>query len=403
VDFGSFVVTIRSYSQIMHQYIKHFLIIIFSVLSVLSLKAQPPGYYSNAEGLSGNELKQALHEIIRNHTRQSYSTIWTLFYSTDRKPNDKVWDMYSDIPPPGTPPYEFTFYDNQCPGGIEPEGSCYNREHTFPVSWWGGGTGSTDTMYTDLFQIHPVDSWVNGHRSNHPYGIVDGPAITMNGSKRGPNAFEFDGEVFTGTVFEPIDAYKGDLARNYFYMMTRYTHRVTDWSDNTPMLADGDLAPLAVAMLIEWHVNDPVSQKEIDRNDSVFLIQGNRNPFVDHPEFVDLIWGDGFAPEPLYHVADFSATTITLTWIDATGPTLPDGYLVRMSGQSFDAIADPVDGVAVEDDFWNRNVGYGVEKVVFGGLTVGVVYYFKIFSYRGSGEGIDYKVDGVPEVIVVAR
>ena len=97
-------------------------------------------------------------------------------------------------------------------------------------------------------------------------------------------------------------------------------------------------------------------------------------------------------------------SNLKLTWTDATGPSLPDGYLVRMSDQGFSDITDPVDGIPVPDDFWNRNVEYGVEMVIFGGLIPEVVYYFKIFSYRGNGEGIDYKVGAdVPEKSVLAR
>ncbi|MBE0661655.1 MAG: endonuclease [Bacteroidales bacterium] len=384
---------------------KHFSILIFLLGMVQALIAQPPaGYYSNAQGFEGNDLRQALHQIIRNHNRQSYSQLWNHFYATDRKVNGTVWDIYSDIPSPGTPLYEYTFFDNQCVVSGQPEGSCYNREHTFPVSWWGGGTSASDTMYTDLFQIHPVDGWVNSHRSNLPYGVVNGSATTSNGSKKGSNAFVFEGEVFTGTVFEPIDAYKGDLARNYFYMMTRYKSRIEDWSSNTPMLSGDDLAPWAIEMLLQWHESDPVSQKEVDRNTAVYSIQGNRNPFIDYPEFVNLIWGVGFEPEPEEHVSDFTSCTITLNWTDASGQVLPDAYLVRMSDKGFYDIVAPENGVHINDDFWNQNIAYGTQIAIFRGLTANKVYYFKIFSISGSGATSDYKTSGtVPEISITAR
>lgn len=393
------------FSLLMNTFLKgNPLLLIILAFSGLMQAQVPEGYYNNAQNLAGDELRQTLHVIIRNHTRKSYDQLWSLFLLTDQKTNGKVWDIYSDRPLPSEPPYEFNFFDNQCAVSGQPEGTCYNREHSFPRSWWGGGTLESDTMYTDMFHTHPVDSWVNSHRSNYPYGLVEGPATTMNGGKRGANVFSFDGEVFEGTVFEPIDAYKGDLARNYFYMLTRYKSRISDWSGNTPMLGDDDFAPWAAAMLLQWHEQDPVSQKEVDRNNAIYNLQGNRNPFIDHPEFVNLIWGDGFEPEPENHVSDFSAHTITLTWADAEGPILPDGYLVRMSDKSFSDIPDPIDGQYISDDFYNQNVPYGKQSVRFGGLVPNTVYYFRIFSYTGVGEIIDYKTGSmIPEISIEAK
>ncbi len=364
------------------------------------LSAQPPeGYYSNAEGLSGEALQQELHIIIRAHTLVTYSSIWDHFPNTDAKQNGKVWDMYSDIPG-GNPPYEFEFGTDQCSISGQPEGSCYNREHTFPTSWSGGGTSASDTIYTDLFHVIPTDSWVNSHRSNYPYGIVDGDATTLNGSKKGSNAYQYPG-AYTGTVFEPIDPFKGDLARHYFYIMTRYKHKISEWSDNTPMLEGDDLAPWALAMLLEWHTQDPVSQKEINRNNAVYTIQGNRNPFIDHPEYVNDIWNSGPVDEPESHVTGFSANTITLNWTDAAGPVTPEAYLVRMSDTSYESITTPANSTPVSDDFWNKNVNYGKQTVTFGGLTPGHTYYFKIFSYNGSGDSIIYKTDGQAQQVSI--
>ncbi len=173
----------------------------------------PPGYYAAAEGLNGETLRAALHTIIDNHHSISYDALWNAFYTTDDKPNGKVWDMYSDVPG-GTPPYEYTFGVDE--GGTSgTEGTGYNREHSFPASWFN----SNSPMYTDLFQICPTDNTVNNRRSNYPYGEVTAPTWTsLNGSKLGPCTFP----GYTGTVFEPIDGYKGDFARTYFYLSTRY-------------------------------------------------------------------------------------------------------------------------------------------------------------------------------------
>lgn len=376
----------------------------FAPGNMFCLAQTPSGYYNNAQGLQGYELRLALHNQIKGHTRISYNSIWDHFYKTDRKPDTTVWDMYSDILYPGTPPYTYKFFQQQCSRIGRSENICYVREHSFPKNFWGGGTRAADTMYYDLFHIIPADSWVNGHRSNHPYGMVEGPATTLNGGKRGLNAYIFEGETFTGTVFEPIDAYKGDLARNYFYMVTRYLSRLESWNDYSPVIANGDLAPWVVAMMTEWHVNDPVSQKEIARNDSIFMIQGNRNPFIDHPEYVHLIWKLSQSGEPLDQASDFNVASIQLTWSDPTTAPLPDGYLIICSHTGFDSISDPVDGIVKQDDPWHRNILYGEEEAVFGGLTAGTTYYFKLFSYRFSNGVINYKVDGsVPAIMMLAR
>jgi endonuclease I len=246
--------------------------------------AQPPsGYYNGTENLQGEELKSTLKNIIDDHDALSYSAIWNAFYDTDAKPNGKVWDMYSDVPN-GTPPYEYTFGSDQC-GNYSGEGSCYNREHSFPKSWFDDAS----PMITDLFHIVATDGYVNGQRGNYPFGETGSASWTsLNGSKVGTSNYP----GYNGTVFEPIDEYKGDFARGYFYMATRYEDQIADW--NSPML-DGTQYPAfsewALNLLLEWHADDPVSEKEINRNNAVYTYQNNRNPFIDHPEFVNLVWG----------------------------------------------------------------------------------------------------------------
>jgi endonuclease I len=261
------------------------------VLLSVSLFAQAPdGYYSSAEGLTGENLKTELHQIIKDHNARTYDQLWNDVQSTDEKTNGKVWDMYSDNPD-GTPPYEFTFVDDQC-GNYSAEGDCYNREHSFPKSWFN----ENDPMYTDLFHIYPTDGYVNQKRQNYPYGETTNPDWTsQNGSKTGTCSYT----GYNGKVFEPIDEYKGDFARTYFYTVTRYENLVDGWESNSSYadaVLNGTTYPAledwVINMFLEWHHNDPVSQKEIDRNNEVYNIQNNRNPFIDHPEYVDEIWGE---------------------------------------------------------------------------------------------------------------
>ncbi|MFH1219358.1 MAG: endonuclease [Candidatus Eisenbacteria bacterium] len=240
--------------------------------------AIPAGYYDSAEGLFGDDLKAALHNIIKNHTVYGYDYAWTAYATTDVKPNGKVWDMYSDVP--GGPQfYEYTLgVDAGGVGGQEGEG--YTREHSWPKSWFGG---EVSPMYCDLFHLYPTDAHVNGNRGNYPYGEVAVPEWTLlNGSERGPCSYP----GYSGIVFDPIDEYKGDLARTYFYMSTRYYTEDAGWPGG-PMTDGAELKPWAVNMLLEWNAEDPVSQKEIDRNGAICDLQHNRNPFIDRPEFAD--------------------------------------------------------------------------------------------------------------------
>jgi endonuclease I len=249
----------------------------------------PVGYYDPAIGLGGEDLRLALHNVIDGHNSVSYTYLWTAFYTTDDKADGTVWDMYSDIPG-GTPPYVYEFGIDQVGSGAT-EGTGYNREHSWPQSWYGGSS----PMYTDLFVLYPTDTRVNGYRGNYAYGEVSNPTITSwNGSKVGSNTYP----GYTGTVFEPIDEYKGDFARAYFYMSVRYFTEDSSWDNLSPMSDRSQLLPWAEAMLLEWHTNDPVSQKEIDRNDDVYDIQYNRNPFIDRPDFVLRVFSPELTPVP---------------------------------------------------------------------------------------------------------
>ncbi len=267
-------------------------------LLVLTISGQAPaGYYDSANGLTGTALQQALHNIIDNHTSLTYTDLWTAFKTTDKKSDGSVWDMYSDKPS-GTPAYTYTFVTDQC-GTYSKEGDCYNREHSFPKSWFGG---EVSPMYTDLFHLYPTDGYVNGKRSNYAFGEVSSSSWTSsNGSKLGPSSVS----GFTGTVFEPIDEYKGDFARSYFYMATRYYGEDSSWP-GSDMVDGAEPKAWALAMLLQWHRDDPVSQKETDRNNAVYALQHNRNPYIDYPLYVEMVWGTMSSSD------DLRATTLPM-------------------------------------------------------------------------------------------
>ena len=274
---------------------KLLLLIVLVITSIVSLAQAPNNYYSSANNKTGEELKAALHEIIKDHDNIGYDAIWSAFFNTDHRTDytNKVWDIYSDIPG-GTPKYYFTLGDGQC-GSYEEEGDCYNREHAWPQSW----LNNQGIPSADLHHIFPTDGFVNSKRSNFPYGEVQTATWTsQNQSKLGTCKPSLG---YTGTVFEPIDEYKGDIARAFFYMSVRYYGEDDNWS-SSEMTNKSEILPWAMTMLLQWNDDDPVSQKEIDRNNVIYnTYQHNRNPFIDNSEYARMIWdpnwtGGGVTP-----------------------------------------------------------------------------------------------------------
>ena len=248
-------------------------------------------YYAAANDKKGAELKTALCHVIYDRDEggdlnTAYKALWTHFKTTDARPNGTVWDMYSNK-------REMTFGTDQA-GNYKQEGDVYNREHSMPNSWFGG---KVMPMYTDLHHMYPTDGWVNNKRANYPFGETNGESYKSanNFSKLGKCTVE----GYTGIVFEPNDEYKGDFARTYFYMVTCYEEQIPTWYTSFPesqATLDGKTYPglcdWQLKMLMKWAKNDPVSEKEINRNNAVYGIQKNRNPFIDYPGLEDYIWGD---------------------------------------------------------------------------------------------------------------
>ena len=307
----------------------------------------PDGYYDAAVGKSGEELRTALYDIIKTHTAVSYNDLWNSYRATDVMPSGKVWDIYSDVPD-GTAAYYYDFGTDQC-GSYTREGDCYNREHSIPQSWFG----EEATMRTDLFHLYPTDGWVNNKRGNLPYGMVSSATWTStNGSKLGPCGYP----GCSGTVFEPIDAYKGDLARSYFYMTVCYKNKNLGQTPES-MFSGSQLLGWAQQMLVEWHNADPVSEKEVNRNRVIYSqIQHNRNPFIDCPELVDYLFGSRvgeawyptcFEWEPdTTEITDTTGITDTTDITDTTG-IISDNFLANIP--SYRLYPNPAtDNVTVE-------------------------------------------------------
>lgn len=311
-----------------------FLIAIMCLITVSQLCAQIPSNYYNSATSNGYTLKTELHQIINNHNDQGYNAIDTFFANYDldqyyEPSSNTILDIYSENPN-GSDPYNFTPINDEC-GQYSAEGDCYNKEHIIPQSVFN----SNNPMRGDAHQLLPTDGRVNGFRASYPMGRVDDENLasnsgisnpTLNGSKLGANLNSGYSSGYTGIVFEPIDEFKGDIARIYFYFATRYQDQISAWSAY-PMFdgsSDKVFENTFLNILLEWHEIDPVSTKEIERNDNIFYHhQNNRNPFVDHPEFVTIIWApnsDTTAPSiPTNLTANsLSTNSIQLIWEAST-------------------------------------------------------------------------------------
>lgn len=281
---------------------KRTLLSILALCTTVLAIAQPSnGYYDQADGKSQYSLKTAMFQVIKNPSVVSYAGLWDAFRTTDVRPDGKVWDMYS-----GATNYRF---GTDQAGNYSKEGDVYNREHSFPKSWFN----DAKPMYSDLFHLYPTDGYVNGRRSNYPFGETNNPTYTSIGgfSKLGPCSLP----GYSGTVFEPADEYKGDFARTYFYMATAYEDKIAGW--DCDMLSGNKQTcykPWAMEMMLRWSKEDPVSQKEIDRNNAVEGFQHNRNPFIDFPGLEQYIWGT-------YTSQAFSVDDYVCPWSEGTGVT----------------------------------------------------------------------------------
>lgn len=337
----------------------------------------PTGFYASCEGKKGQSLLTSLWRVIQNPDVPSYSGLWDVYKTSDVYPDGTLWDMYSTKHWPQNSSHSANSY----------VGAGINREHSMPKSWFN----QASPMYSDAYHLYPTDAKVNGQRSNYPYGECAGGTNlgTYNGvtalGRLGTSTFP----GYSGKVFEPDDQYKGDFARTYFYMATCYNDRISSWSSD---MLGGNSFPVftswALDVLLKWHRQDPVSDKERNRNDAVQRYQNNRNPFIDYPELVEHIWGNkqadawystGSADPVIYAPVDGSTLTIGNT---ATGRTcsstimvksanLTDDIRVSVSDSRFSlsssslsaSAANSVDGAPLTVSFLSATAGKASAKV----------------------------------------
>lgn len=362
-------------------------------INISVLAEDLPTYYADLDGKSAKTLVDALTTVARkNYSGRSYKQLWTDFCTTDAYPADstdkagKLWDMYSNV--------VWTCGNKQC-GNYTEVGSCYNREHSLPKSWFGVSNNPPVGPGTDLFHMYPTDGYVNNQRSNYAFGECSGGTTLVNGSNKGKGRLgtsTFEGYTSVGTVFEPNDEFKGDFARTYFYMVLAWcnfnksTYSFTQEAAGAKMFNDDftasghfGLTDYSVALLMKWHRQDPVSRKETDRNNAVQSIQGNRNPFIDYPDLAEYLWGS-HAGE-VFHIGGGGGCTklatpsvaavagdkqVTLTWAVVDGAK---NYTVTISngvGFTTECLTDAVIGTVT--------ISGGVCTCVITGLTNGLTY-----------------------------
>lgn len=260
--------------------------------------SQPPaGYYNSATG-TGYTLKTQLYNIIKNHNDRGYAGLYTTYLTSDKDffyENDgTMLDVYSENPTGSE--CAFTYGTGQDDGTLgNNECERYNREHLVPQSVFGAAT----PMYSDAHFVLPSDKHVNGQRGDLPFGKVNTANWTsVNGSKRGANLNSDYSAGYSATVFEPIDEFKGDIARCLLYFATRYEDVVAGYSY---VMFNGTsnqvFSQPFLNILLTWNTIDPVSQREITRNNAIYARQGNRNPFIDNNTYVNRIWGAPLATD----------------------------------------------------------------------------------------------------------
>lgn len=333
--------------------------LLFLLLISVAFAQIPTGYYNSATG-TGYTLKTQLYNIIKNHNDRGYGGLYTTYLTSDKdyyyENNGTLLDMYTENPTDSE--CEFTYGVNQDDGTLgNAECERYNREHIIPQSVFGSAT----PMYSDAHFVVPSDKYVNAQRGDLPFSRVNVVYNTYsNGTKKGNNLNSGYSNGYNGTVFEPINEFKGDIARMILYFATRYENQVAEWNfsmfNNT---SNQVFTSQAINVLLTWHNNDPVNQREIDRNNAIYARQNNRNPYIDHPEYAMRIWGsllntDEFLLEPKISITPNPSSDGR--FIITTDTTIDNLTLLNINGQIIQKINKPT---ILNNQFEVSNVSKG--------------------------------------------
>ena len=304
--------------------------VLFAFNQPVTPAADLPAYYETIDGTAGKELLAAIQQVAKRGYRTDdfrYDSCWYAFKHTDIRPDGYIWEVYS------TCVFE---YEKDRTSTTSQTGECkgYNREHVMCQSWFGKKTDEDlydlhgnkmtssmkNTPGSDIFHIYPASYGMNSRHGNRPYGeVLKADYTSANNTKYGTPVSTIsvantvagpyiEGQITLKTnVLEPADEYKGDFARSCFGTMVKWAG---EWAFNknengcvifdATIDADTHYGPennygftdYGLALMLKWHRQDPVSQKEVDRNNGIQLTQGNRNPFIDYPYLVEYIWGE---------------------------------------------------------------------------------------------------------------
>lgn len=375
--------------------------------SALGAAAQIPlDYYASLDGLTGRELKQAVHEIAINDVKMlSYGSgntkTWWAFYVTDMIDGGLVRDRYS--------PDEFKFGDR----GSSVSGM--NIEHSFPKSWWGG---SENNAYKDLYNLMPCQTTINNHKSNYPMAKVDvewrGNGVTRVGTRSG------DPETQAYRYWEPGDQWKGDFARGYFYMATAYQDFT--WSgDQSVRILNTEAYPTlqewAYTLYLDWAQDDTVDEIETVRNNDVEKFQGNRNPFVDFPNLAQYIWGDSIG-EPFHPLTSVKSQAFTGgATIREKASTPVELYACTFLGDMGGCTVEHAPTSASGINVWSNTTDYGWKATGSRGSSANLTCYdtdatlltpeIDLSDYNSAWfefeHAVNYAVTPYSELSVIAR
>ena len=363
---------------------RHLILLVTMFCCICSSWADiPQDYYKNVNGKKKAELKSAFRNVIKTATVLDYGSgagkTWSGFYVTDRYNGNQVRDRYS---------YEVFYFPSGSSAQNTSAANGMNIEHSFPKSWWGG---TENQAYKDLFNLMPCEKNINSAKSNYAMGVVSN-VRTNNGCTK----------VGTGSagskscnLWEPADEWKGDFARNYFYMVTTYSN-LTWKGEGLNMLQNDEwptLQPWAYQLFLKWNRQDPVDAIEKERNEAVYGIQGNRNPFIDFPNLAEYIWGDSTdvafnlstastdIPDDEYDFTAYPAAEIVSSIyskrFDASWSKYQDGceYTLDVYEKDSNGRKTSLNGYPVTTSGNTYRVT---------GVNTETTYYYKVYVYNGT-------------------
>ncbi len=262
-------------------------------------------YYSSVSPSTGETLKTELFNLIDNHTALSYDAARLQMYGYIDNVSGQVQCVYTG-----------TWVS--VAQGVSPNSTLLNCEHTYCQSWFEGNAEATDCK-SDLHHLYPTTPNSNSSRNNNPFGNVETVYTTWGtGNFTSYLGFNTDGYY----VWESNTEHRGDLARAIFYFVTRYNETFIQDADDASHVTTVDAVDM-LPTLLQWNLEDPVSQEEMNRNEKIYVLQNNRNPFIDHPEYVSAVWG-GLVPS-LTVTAPNTAVSLTLN----------STYQITWSSQNF--------------------------------------------------------------------